>query len=50
MKAKVHKLEENGKNKNIREVFKGIHQFKKDYGKGLRAFMNLKRTINLAPM
>ena len=31
MKAKVYKLEENGKNKNIREIYKGIIEFKKDY-------------------
>jgi hypothetical protein len=29
MKAKVHKLEENSKNKNIREM--GITEFKKGY-------------------
>ena len=31
MKAKVKKLEENSKNKNIREMYKGIHEFKKGY-------------------
>jgi hypothetical protein len=35
MKAKVNKLEENSKNKNIREMYKGI--------------INSRRTINLAP-
>ena len=29
MKAKVNKLEENSKNKNIREMYKGINKFKK---------------------
>ena len=29
MKAKVKKLEENTKNKNIREMYKGINEFKK---------------------
>ena len=31
MKAKVNKLEENNKNKNIREMYKGINESKKDY-------------------
>ena len=31
MKAKVNKLEENSKNKNIREMCKEINEFKKDY-------------------
>ena len=31
MNAKVNKLEENSKNKNIREVCKGINEFKKGY-------------------
>ena len=31
MKAKVNKLEENSKNKNIRELYKGINEFKKGY-------------------
>ena len=31
MKAKVMKLEENGMNKNIREMYKGIIEFKKGY-------------------
>ena len=31
MKAKVSKLEENSKNKNIREMYKGINEFKKGY-------------------
>ena len=31
MKAKVNKLEENRKNKNIRKMYKGINEFKKDY-------------------
>ena len=31
MKAKVNKLEENSKNKNIREMYKGINEFKKGY-------------------
>ena len=30
MKAKVNKLEENSKNKHIREMYKGINEFKKD--------------------
>ena len=29
MKAKVNKLEENSKNKNIREMYKDINEFKK---------------------
>ena len=29
--AKVNKLEENSKNKNIREMYKGINEFKKGY-------------------
>ena len=29
MKAKVNKLEENSENKNIREKYKGINEFKK---------------------
>ena len=31
MKAKVNKLEENSKNKNIREMYKVINEFKKGY-------------------
>ena len=31
MKAKVNKLEENSKNKNIREMYMGINEFKKGY-------------------
>ena len=31
MKAKVNKLEENSKNKNIQEMYKGVNQFKKGY-------------------
>jgi hypothetical protein len=31
MKANVKKLEENSKNKNIREMNKGINEFKKGY-------------------
>ena len=31
MKAKDNKLEENSKNKNIREMYKGINEFKKGY-------------------
>ena len=31
MKAKVNKLEENSKNKNIREMYKGINELKKGY-------------------
>ena len=31
MKAKVNKLEENGKNKNIREMYKGKNEFEKGY-------------------
>ena len=31
MKAKVSKLEESSKNKNIREIYKGINEFKKGY-------------------
>ena len=31
MKAKVNKLEENCKNKNIQEMYKGINEFKKGY-------------------
>ena len=31
MKAKVNKLEENSKNKNIWEMYKGINEFKKGY-------------------
>ena len=31
MKAKVNKLEENSKNKNIREMYKGINEFTKGY-------------------
>ena len=31
MKAKVNKLEENSMNKNIRDMYKGINEFKKDY-------------------
>ena len=31
MKAKVNTLEENTKNQNIRELYKGINEFKKDY-------------------
>ena len=31
MKAKVNKLEENSKNKNIREMYKRINEFKKGY-------------------
>ena len=31
MKAKVNKLEENSKHKNIREMYKGIIEFKKGY-------------------
>jgi len=29
MKAKVNKFEENSKNKNIREMYNGINEFKK---------------------
>ena len=31
MKAKVNKLEENSKNKNIRGMYNGINEFKKGY-------------------
>ena len=31
MKAKFNKLEENSKNKNIREMYTGINEFKKGY-------------------
>jgi hypothetical protein len=31
MKVKVNKLEENNKNKNIREMYEGINEFKKVY-------------------
>ena len=31
MKAKVNKLEEISKNENIREMYKGINEFKKGY-------------------
>ena len=31
MKAKVKKLEESNKNKNIWEKYKGINEFKKDH-------------------
>ena len=31
MKAKVNKLEENSKSKNIREMYKGINNLKKGY-------------------
>ena len=31
MKAIVNKLEENSKNKNIREMYKGTNEFKNDY-------------------
>ena len=31
MKEKVNKLEKNSKNKNIREMYKGINEFKKGY-------------------
>ena len=31
MKTKVNKLEENSKNKNIRDMYKGINEFKKGY-------------------
>jgi hypothetical protein len=31
MKVKVNKLEENSKNKNNREMYKGINEFKKGY-------------------
>ena len=31
MKAKFNKLEENSKNKNIREMYKWINEFKKGY-------------------
>ena len=31
MKEKVNKIEENSKNKNIREMYKGINEFKKSY-------------------
>ena len=31
MKAKVNKLEEDSRNKNIREIYKGINEFKKGY-------------------
>ena len=31
MKAKVNKLEENSKSKNIREMYKAINEFKKGY-------------------
>ena len=31
MKKKVNKLEENSKNKNIREMYQGINEFKKGY-------------------
>ena len=31
MMAKVNKLEENSKSKNIREMYKGINEFKKGY-------------------
>ena len=31
MKAKVNKLDENSKNKNIWEIYKGINEFFKDY-------------------
>ena len=31
MKAKVNKLEENSKNKNTWEMYKGINEFKKGY-------------------
>ena len=30
-RTKVNKLEENSKNKNIREMYKGINEFKKGY-------------------
>ena len=31
MKVKVNKLKENSKNTNIREIYKGTNEFKKDY-------------------
>ena len=31
MRAKFNNLEENSKNKNIQEVYKGINEFKKGY-------------------
>ena len=31
MKAKVNNLEENSKNQNIREMYEGINEFKKEY-------------------
>ena len=31
MKVKVNKLKENSKNKNIREMYKGINEFMKGY-------------------
>ena len=42
MKAKVNKLEENSKNKNIREMYKGINEFKNGYQP--RAYV-IKNTI-----
>ena len=35
MKGKGNKLEENSKNKNIREMYKGINEFKKGFNLAL---------------
>ena len=43
MKAKVNKLEENSKNKNIREIYKGINEFKKGYQP--RAYVIKKQSL-----
>ena len=41
MKANVNKLEENSKNTNIREMYKGINEFKKGYQP--RAYVIIRR-------
>ena len=45
MKEKVNKLEENNKNKNIREMYKGINEFKKGYQP--RAYVKIKVLVQL---
>ena len=46
MKTKVNKLEENSKNKNIREMYKGINEFKK--GNQPRAYVIKKHDSTIA--
>ena len=47
MKAKVNKLEENSKNKNIQEMYKGITKFKKCLCFQPRAYVIKKHDVTI---